>query len=255
MARVCEEWFPLGSYQRQQLPGFYMDDGIKAQIDVMVKNIKNDWDFTIIITGGGEVRVGKSALALQIGTYWTYMMEKVHDVKVPFNAKENIIYQWEMLIESGNELGSKYKYCCLVYDEAGETMEGTKSATSELRAVKDYLRECGQYNFLNILVLPEFFSLPKGIALTRSICLIDVTYSATPDGIFKRGQFNFYSRPKKKALYLKGKKFLDYKASTYSFSGTFNKGYGIIDEEEYRKTKIKALREREGNSKDKSNRS
>lgn len=251
MARVCEDWFPLGSYPKQRLPGIHMDDGIKAQIDVMIKNITNDWDFTIIITGGGEVRVGKSALALQIGTYWTYMMEKVHNIKVPFNAKQNIIFQWEKLIESGNELGSQHRYCCLIYDEAGETMEGTKSATQELRAVRDYLRECGQYNFLNILVLPEFFDLPKGIALTRSICLIDVNYNADKDGIFQRGYFNFYSRPRKKNLYLKGKKFLDYKAGQYSFSGTFNNGYGIIEDTNYRTTKREALRTREANSKDK----
>lgn len=251
MVRVCEEWFPIGSYPRQKLEGFEMHEALKSQIDVMVKNITNDWDFTIIITGGGEVRVGKSALALQIGTYWTYMMEKIHGIKLPFSAKDNIIFQWEKLIEKGNELGSKHKYCCLVYDEAGETMEGTKSATMELRAVRDYLRECGQYNFLNILVLPEFFDLPKGIALTRSICLLDVYYTADAEGMFKRGYFNFYSRPKKKSLYLKGKKFLNYKASAFNFAGTFNRLYGIIDDNTYRETKKQALRNRESNSKDK----
>ena len=69
MVRVCEKWFPKGHYKRQKQDGFYMDDLLKAQIDVLLKNIGNDWDFTIIITGGGEVRVGKSVLAMQIGSY------------------------------------------------------------------------------------------------------------------------------------------------------------------------------------------
>lgn len=249
MARVCEEWFPIGSYPNQRQAGFFMDDGIKQQVDVCIKNITKDWDFTIIITGGGQVRVGKSVLAMQIGAYWTYQIEHVHGIKVPFD-KDNFIFQWDKLIETGNKFGGKYKYCCLIYDEAGETMEGTKSATMELRAVKDYLRECGQYNFLTILVMPEFFDLPKGIALTRSICLIDVAYKSTEDGVFERGYFKFYSKKKKKMLYLKGKKELNYNVVPYNFEGRFYNVYPI-DEEAYRNQKIEALRDRESTSKDK----
>ena len=87
--------------------------------------------------------------------------------------------------------------------------------------VLDYYRECGQYNMLNILVLPEYFDLPKGIAMTRSICLIDVYYITDQDAIFRRGFFNFFSKRAKKKLYLKGKRELDYKAAKYDFNGKF----------------------------------
>lgn len=250
MARVCEEWFPKGSYKGQKKDGFYMDDGLKTQLDLLVRNVVNDWDFTLLITGGGEVRVGKSVLALQIMAYWTYAVEKIHGIAVPFDIKENVVFQWNKLIEMGNKLGQKSKYCAFSYDEAGETMEGIKSATKELRAVRDYLRECGQYNFLNIMVLPEFFDLPKGIAVTRSTFLLDVYYSSDDEGIFERGYFKFYSRRNKKHLYMKGKKELNYNAHQYNFAGRFFNFYPV-DEAEYRESKKKALRLRESGTRDK----
>lgn len=250
LVRVCQDWFPIGSYKGQKAAGFWMDIKLKTQMDILIKNVIYDWDFTIIITGGGEVRVGKSVLALQISIYWTYQMEKVHGIKVPFTLKENVVFQWNRLIEIGNRLGKKSKFCVLQYDEAGETMEGTKSATMELRAVRDYLRECGQYDFLNILVMPEFFDLPKGIAITRSTFLIDVYYTATKEGLFQRGYFKFYSRRQKKKLYLNGKKELNYNAAPYNFNGEFRNFYPV-NEKEYRELKQKALQEREQNTKNK----
>lgn len=243
LVRVCEDWFPKGSYKGQKKDGFAFDSKLKQQIDIAVKNVINDWDFTIIISGGGEVRVGKSVLMLQICCYWCYAVWKQHNIDVHFELKDNIVFNWDKLIEKGNFLGEKGKYSTLAYDEAGETMEGTKTASRELRAVRDYLRECGQYNFLNILVMPEFFDLPKGIAITRSTFLIDVYYTATEEGLFKRGMFRFYSRKNKKQLYLKGKKELNYNAHTFNFSGEFVNFYPV-DEKEYRETKKIALRGR-----------
>ena len=86
MARVCIDNFPLGSFPYQKEPGFYMDNLLKSQIDVLLKNIKNDWDFTILITGSGEVRVGKSVLAMQIGAYWTYQMKELYNIDLPFSV-------------------------------------------------------------------------------------------------------------------------------------------------------------------------
>lgn len=249
MARVCTRWFPKGSKKHQKKDGFYMDDNLKQQIDILIKNITRDWDFTIIITGGGEVRVGKSMLELQIMAYWAYQMEEVWGIKVPFNIKENIVFNWDKLISQGHKLASKTKYCPLGYDEAGETMEGTKTQSKELKAVRDYLRECGQYNFLNILVMPEFFDLPKGIAITRSIFLIDIYYTADEEGIFRRGYFRFYSRRNKKHLYLRGKKELNYNAYQFNFDGRFYPFYPV-EEEEYRELKKEALRCRAVNSRD-----
>ena len=244
MVKVCCKWFPKGTRKSQKSDGFSMHPILKAQLDILLKNIKNDWDFTIIISGGGEVRVGKSVLAMQIGAYWTYKMKQKHGNNCPWDLKTNFVFQGDKLISQGNELGVKFPYSVLIFDEAGADLEGRKVIQGTTQDVLDYMRECGQYNMLNILVMPEFFDLPKGLALSRSIFLIDVTYSANREGIFQRGKFNFYSRPNKKMLYLKGKRELNYTAYKCDFRGDFNNFY-TIDEAEYRAAKVEALKHRE----------
>ena len=200
MVKVCEGWFPMGFRPYQKSAGFFMHKTLKNQIDILIKNITNDWDFTIIITGGGEVRVGKSVLAMQIAAYWAYEIKRIYGIEVPFSLKDNFVLEGSELIKKGNELGQKAPYAPLVFDEAGADLAGRKVMLSTTNDVLDYLRECGQYNMLNIMVMPEFFELPKGIALSRSIFLIDVTYEADEEGIFQRGTFKFYSRRNKKML-------------------------------------------------------
>jgi len=228
--RVCQEFFP-------ETNGFFMDERLKLQLDVLLKNITNDWDFTIIITGQGEVRVGKSVLAMQIAMYWTYEIWKRYGIKVPFNTEENFVFEGHNLIRKGNILGKNHKYSALIFDEAGADLEGRKTMQSSTQAVLDFFRECGQYNLLNILVLPEYFDLPKGIALSRSIFLIDVFYTANENAIFERGKFNFYSRRSKKWLYLKGKRDLNYSCVFFKFYP--------VNKEEYELMKLEALKRRE----------
>ena len=246
MARVCCSWFPKGTYKGQKQDGFYMDDVLKDNLDALLKNAgeKDDWDFVLVISGGGQVRVGKSVLALQIACYWHYEQERLYGKKLPFTVKDNIVFDGRRLIKQGNKLGTTHPHSALIFDEAGADLEGAKAMRRTTQNVKDYLRECGQYNMLTILVLPEFFDLPKGIALSRSDFLLDCYVWADSKGKFQRGFFNGYSRPNKKHLYLKGKKELNYKAYRYDFHGRWFLFYPI-DEEEYRKEKVKALRQRE----------
>ena len=244
MSKVCEELYPMGSYKGQKSPGFYMHDTLKINLDVLLKNIEKDWDFVITISGSGRVRMGKSLLALQIGAYWTYMIEKLYGFKNPFNVEDNIIFNGSDLIKKGNKLGINNKYSCLIFDEAGADLEGVKAMKRTTQAVKDFLRECGQYNMLTILVLPDFFDLPKGVALSRCDFLINCYTSVTKDDYIERGFFNFYSRPNKKYLYLRGKKELDYNAYHEDWSGDWNVFYPI-DETKYRDLKVRALKTRE----------
>jgi len=242
MARVCEDWFPLGTYPRQKLPGFFMDDRLKANLDILLKNIVVDWSFIILITGSGKVRVGKSVLAMQVGCYWVYQLAKMHDIEVKWELKNNLVFHSIKLIEQGMKL---QKYSPLVYDEAGESLESIKVLKKSTRMVNDFLREAGQLNLLTILILPEFFDLPKGIAVTRSHLLIDVDYEIRPDGMFQRGYFKFYSERNKKLLYLKGKKELNYKAQKQDWQhpGRFYNIY-TVDEKEYKDLKQEALKSR-----------
>jgi hypothetical protein len=247
--KVCKDWYPKGTQKYQKDDGFMIHEGLKNQLDLLVKNVVNDWDFTIIITGSGEVRVGKSVLAMQIAAYWAHEMERVHNIKVKFDL-DNFVLDGRKLIQKGNELGQKHPYSPLIFDEAGADLEGRKAMQSVTQDVIDYFRECGQYNMLNILVIPEYFDLPKGIALSRSMFLIDVTYNADENGIFQRGFYYFYSRRRKKQLYLKGKKDLNYNVVPYNFRGRFTNFYPI-NEQEYRKLKQDALTKRENRKRNK----
>ena len=244
MARVCEELFPKGTFPYQKRDGYYMNDILKEQLDIYIKNVRKDWDFVIIIAGEGEVRVGKSVLAQQIATYWTQQIKEKHGIDVPFNLKQNMVFNGADLIKRGNALGVKHPYSVLIFDEAGADLEGIKAMRYTTQAVKDYLRECGQYNMLTILVLPEYFDLPKGVALSRSNCLINVYWIGDADGNMNRGYFKYYSRPNKKKLYLRGKRDLDYNAWKQDFFGGFDNVF-TLPEEEYREEKRKALKNRE----------
>jgi len=250
MVKVCKKEFPKGSFKGQISDGFFLDKTLKAQLDILLKNIIKDWDFTIMITGGGEVRVGKSVLAMQIAKYWSSQIKKLYGKDVPFDVETNFVFDGKKLIQRGNELGKKHPYSALLFDEAGADLEGRKAIQTTTQDVLDFFRECGQYNLFNILVIPEFFELPKGIALSRSIFLIDVYYTASADGIFKRGFFNFYSRRNKKYLYLKGKRELNYKAHVYDFHGRFTNFYPV-DEKTYRAKKQEALSKRESKRRNK----
>lgn len=240
--RVCSEIYPKGfSHNREN--GFYLEENLKNQLDILIKNVKNDWDFTMVVTGRGEVRVGKSVLAMQIAAYWVSEINRLYKKNIKLDL-DNFVFDGRKLIEVGNKLGQKYPMSPLIFDEAGADLAGTKMINSMTQDVLDFYRECGQYNLLNILVMPDFFDLPKALALTRSIFLIDVDYHANQEGVFVRGDLKFYSRPNKKKLYLKGKREQDYNAWHYDFHGRFYNFYPI-DEDKYRKSKTKALKNRE----------
>lgn len=240
---VCGDWFPVGSYS-DKIAGFPMNRLLKEQLDYLLKNVFNDWDFTLLICGEGEVRIGKSTLAQQIVTYWTWSVQHIKGIKLPHSVKENMVFTGVELIAKGNKLGRNHPYSALIFDEAGADLEGTKSMKQTTQAVRDYLRECGQYNMLNVLVLPEFFDLPKGVALSRSIAMINVYWLPDDEGNFQRGYFKFYNKPDKKKLYLLGKKDLDYSIWGETFYGTFPRFY-TFDEKEYKESKREALKNRE----------
>lgn len=240
---VCGDWFPVGTFSKN-IAGFPMNRLLKKQLDYMIKNVFNDWDFTFLICGEGEVRIGKSTLAQQISTYWTWSICHLQNIKLPHSVKENMVFVGSDLIKKGNWLGTNHKYSSLIFDEAGADIEGVKVMKQTTQAVRDYLRECGQYNMLNILVLPEYFDLPRGVAISRAIAMINVYWLPTEDGTFQRGYFKFYNKPDKKMLYLKGKQNLDYNAHPETFYGTFPRFY-TYDEAEYKKAKTEALKNRE----------
>jgi len=235
MVKVCQDLFPATD-------GYYMDGYEKENLDILIDSIENDFDFVILNSGQGMVRVGKSIKAMQQGCYINHEVNKKYGLNNTF-THENFVFRGDDLIKKAKEMP---KYSVIVYDEAGSDLMARKTMHGTTQALLDFFRECGQLNLFVICVLPDFFDLPKGIAITRSICLVDCSFREK----FNRGLFKFYGRRAKKMLYLKGRKFLDYDAHPCDFRGTFTNFY-TIDEKAYRNLKYKALTGREADEKEK----
>lgn len=111
MAKICEDWFPLGTYKNQKTPGFYMNGLLKQTIDLWIRNVKNDWDFVILITGQGGVRVGKcleggqSVSVIENGEVISKKLsdfadgEKIKTISWDFNKRQEVVSESEVIVE------------------------------------------------------------------------------------------------------------------------------------------------------------
>jgi hypothetical protein len=191
-----------------------------------VKKYKNqDWDFKILLSGDGMTRTGKSTVAAQCAHYV--------DPTFAENWKDRVIFDGTKLIDTAYKIG---KGKAIIYDEAREGLDSKKQMESYTKTLMDFFSQCGALNHMVFIVLPEFFDLPKGIAITSSIFLINC-YAKNG---FDRGFFEFYNRRDKKILYTKGKRFLDYQSHKPSFKGRFT-DWLPYDRAEYESYKQKEL--------------
>ena len=217
---------------------FWMDGYLIPNLKTVCYNLRNDWDFVFIVSGNGQVRVGKSVLAQQIGYFVAYHM------KTPFNI-DNIVFSGDELIKKAHQ---KPKNSVFVYDEARSELDSKKTMERVTQTLLDFFSECGMYNHFIILVLPDFFDLPKSIAINRSRALINVRSSAeiVQGNIvkFKRGTYQFFNFDTKKKLYTVGKRnFNDYNACKCNFFGDF-RNFWVVDKDEYDKKKAAFVKRR-----------
>ncbi len=206
---------------------FKLHTVLKANLDIAKKENRNDWDFKMLFSGDGMTRTGKSTLGSQVASYIDPTFTK--------NWKERMIFQGEQLIDTAYEVG---KNKALVYDEARKGLDNKKQMERYTKNLMDFLSECGNLNQFIIVILPDYFELPKSLAITQSIFLINC-YAR--DG-FRRGYFDFFNRKDKKYLYIKGSKYLNYQCQKPSFKGTFT-NYMPFNRKEYEKLKTNALKE------------
>jgi len=237
--RVCPGYLPWCP------EGFWMDEWKIRELDTMIKAIDKDFDFIGLYSGRGGVRIGKSVNAMQDGLYITLEVRRKFKVDIPFNEIDNFAFKGDELIEKAKKLPP---YSVIIYDEAGSDLVGRKFMQATTQALLDFFRECGQLNLFFLCVLPDFFELPRSIAINRSTYLVDVDFKEA----FERGKFRFYGPKAKKLLYLMGKKWLDYDAYKPDFYGSFPNVY-TIDEKAYRQRKFQALTGRSKDETDKIN--
>ena len=248
MVKYCIDKYPKGSFPRQQTSGRYMDGTLHENISVLAKSIVKDMTFLGVgFSSTLEVGAGKSVLFQQIGEAYTEQVNKLHNLNIPF-TKDNIVFHPKDLIETAMTLP---KYSCIILDEWDDAHYWSELATT----LRTFFRKCRQLNLFMLAIIPNFFQMQIGYAVSRSIFAIDVKFEEN----FDRGFFEFYSFKKKKDLYLKGKKSYDYNVIRSDFIGKFPDGYAVgreeyltkkrIDLQKYEEKEKKVLTEREMNIK------
>lgn len=197
----------------------YLDGFLKSNMDLARDVVKKDWDMVFCVDGlEGS---GKSVLAQQCAFY----LDPSLDIsRITFNPTE-----FREAIERAD------KYQAVIYDEAYGGLASRQSMSLVNKALVSMMAQIRQKNLFVFIVMPCFFELDKYVAVWRSRALIHVYLQDN----FKRGFFSFFNAGKKKELYMKGKKFYEYKVRP-NFRGRFTKGYSV-DEEAYRQKKLDAL--------------
>lgn len=206
---------------------FSIHKAYSENIDEIVKNQKNDWDFKLAISGDGMTRTGKSTMGIQTCIYGD-------ETFLP-NWKTRIIFDGATLIKTAYEVP---KGSWLMYDEAREGLDAKKQMERYTKNLLDFFSQCGNLNLTVIIILPEFFELPKSIAISQTIALINCYCTKG----FTRGYFDFFNRRDKRYLYIQGQKYLEYQAQRPSFKGTFTKFFPI-NKQEYEDLKNKTLQD------------
>lgn len=231
---------------------YYIDGYLAMQLDSLIYNLKNDWDFILLISGDRMVRVGKSVFGMTVCAYLAYriMQLKLHPDPYDVNS---IYFDNERMMK---EVYDKPKYCINHYDEGREGLAASKSMKQFQQDLLDFFAECGQLNQIFVIVLPDFFEMKEPIAVGRSEFLLNVyrkginqkrdvfkTGTKIPVVKFDRGYFEFFSRKKKQILFdaAKSSKRKKYNLIPCNFYGRFTNQYPI-DEVLYREKKLEALK-------------
>ncbi len=227
--KILEKKYPKGSFPYQKTDGRYIDELLHDNLKFLAKKIVKDMTFlAVCFSSTLEVGTGKSVLMTQIGEVWTSIINKMHGLNLEFTDK-NIVWRPKDLIERSFELP---KYSCVLLDEWEDA-----HYWSELgKTLREYFRKCRQQNLFILIIIPNYFQLNISYAINRSIFAIDVKF----DEELERGNYDFYDFVAKKNLYIKGKRFYNYKCVSATFKGFFGDGYGI-DREEYLKSKKEDL--------------
>lgn len=235
--------------------GFYLDRWLKENLDGIPSFIAKDWDLVGVVSGSGLVRSGKSTLAIQIGQYIAWRIaggEVISDEngkaiqiipptkEVRFNL-DHVVFSPQELMEKARKFPMNSVF---VYDEGRAGLDSKRAMESVNKGMEDFFQECGMYNHVILIVLPDFFKLHFDYAITRSMFLINVGV----DKKWNRGIFNFYNRNQKEWLFTLGKRkigsFGKYNAVKSSFFGSFS-SWSPFNKKEYEKKKKEALEKKE----------
>ena len=220
-----------------------MDGALMENLKQVPKFLKNAWDCVFIVSGSGKVRIGKSSMALQMAYFIAWLLvggdKKLKKTPVPFTL-DNVVFTPKDLMKLASTLP---KHSVILYDEGRAGLDSARAMESLNKIMIDFFQECGQYQHVIIIVLPNFHRLKEDIAVARSLFLVDVYTGKN----YSRGFFKFFNERQKENLYAFGKArigiYNKYMATNPSFRGRFTK-YLPVSKKDYEDKKLKALREK-----------
>jgi hypothetical protein len=243
--------------------GFYLDGYLAENFSKVSGFLKKGWDVLGIVSGHGNVRTGKSTMALQSGIFIAWLLaggEMCLDRKDKANfgkviksptkdlnfTLDNVVFTPEELMQKAKELP---RNSVIIYDEGRAGLD-SKSVMSKMNKImEDFFQECGVFGHVILLVLPNFFKLHEDYATARSIFLIDVYHNTK----FDRGFFNFYNKLRKEQLFFFGKRKIGitakYSVTRPNFYGRFT-SFLPFSKKEYEDKKKKALADKTIKKKD-----
>jgi len=236
--KILQERFPKGTIPGQRTDGRYIDGKLWENISFLAKKVVKDMTWlTFISSSTLEVGTGKSVFAQQLCEAYLEAVRQHHGIDNRLEMK-NIVFTPEDLIERSFKVP---KFSCIILDEWEDAHYWSKLGMT----LRKFFRRCRQLNLFMVCIIPNFFELTKGYAISRSIAMIDVKF----DDDLNRGNYSFYSYLKKKDLYLLGKKTHNYGVVKPDFNGRFVDGY-VVDEKQYRRTKYLDLAKKEKKEKE-----
>lgn len=198
----------------------YYDEYLLSNLDYLKKMVEANWDG--IIYYGGYEGDGKTVKASQDAAYLdpTFTLERFCWTPKRFLELVNVAQKGQ----------------AIVYDEGQDVFDSGATRDKTARLVKTVLTRIRSKNLYIIIIAPDFWRINKYLFIHRSRAFIRI-YS---DGL-TRGYFAFYSREKKHALYIKGKKEENINVITPDFRGRFT-NWVPFDWDEYNKRKDEATK-------------
>lgn len=189
-----------GQDKKGQKVIFKLDENIIENLEFIKKRNNKGWDYVCIITG--LPGVGKSTFSRYLAKY---LDEKFNEDNVYFDA----VPMTEAMSNSENKRA-------FVLDESYKDFSTRASVKQEYAQLVNHLQLLRQKQHYIFLILPDFFSLSKHLALFRANHLFVVYEDSGGDRCYA-----VFDREKKKELYLLGKQFLNYNAVQPNFRGNF----------------------------------
>jgi len=229
-----------------------IDKMLAETLASLVYNVKDDYDFCVVVTGNRMVRTGKSVITMTCCAFCAYLLKKMNLNENAYD-EEHIFFDSKRMLDKAQ--GFK-KYSVIHLDEARESLAASKTAMQSQAAVLDFFAECGALNHIFFLVMPDYFEMKEVMSVSRSEILINVYRDSAVvhkdfmgDGIkrpitmFKRGFFKLYNRDSKALMYdlFRTTRNKNYNSVRPTFpAGSFENQY-CIDEKKYRDMKMEAL--------------